>query len=180
LKQRIKTFADIPLNKSLKNKDNKMHPAFFESQNDFRGWLNKNYETETELMVGFHKVGSGRTSMTWPESVDQALCFGWIDGVRKSIDAESYSIRFTPRRASSIWSAVNIKKVEDLIKRGLMLPAGLASFEKRTESKSAVYAFENDMLELRNDLKEIFSANTKPGSFFKGRRPPTKRRVITG
>jgi len=98
-----------------------MTPKYFADQTEFRRWLEENHEKECELLVGFYKVGSGRPSMTWPQSVDQALCFGWIDGVRRSIDKDSYSIRFTPRRANSIWSAVNIKKVAELTEKGLML-----------------------------------------------------------
>src|SRR5580765_5571198 len=117
-------------------KDEQTIPTFFAKQSDFRKWLQKNNKKETELLVGFYKVGSGKTSMTWSQSVDEALCFGWIDGVRRSIDKESYQIRFTQRKPTSIWSAINIQKIKELTKQGLMRPAGLASFEKRTESKS--------------------------------------------
>ena len=120
-------------------KDTQTIPTFFARQSDFRKWLQKNHKKETELLVGFHKVGSGKPSMTWSQAVDEALCFGWIDGVRKSIDKDSYQIRFTQRKSTSIWSAINIKKIEELTKQGLMQPAGLASFEKRTESKSKQY-----------------------------------------
>src|SRR6187549_365301 len=120
-----------------------MTPTFFANQSDFRKWLQKNHTKETELLVGFYKVGSGKPSMTWSQSVDQALCFGWIDGVRKSIDKDSYQIRFTPRKQTSIWSAVNIKKIEELTKQGLMQPEGLASFEKKQEAKSKIYSHEN-------------------------------------
>src|SRR6187455_696660 len=108
-----------------------MTAAFFPKQSDFRKWLHKNHKKETELLVGFYKVDSGKPSMTWSQSVDEALCFGWIDGVRKSIDKHSYCIRFTPRRPSSIWSAINLRKIEELTKKGLMKPAGLAVFESR-------------------------------------------------
>src|SRR5690349_22728597 len=108
-----------------------MTPVFFAKQSDFRKWLQKNHKKETELLVGFYKVGSGKPSMTWPESVDEALCFGWIDGVRQSIDKDSYQIRFTPRKPTSIWSTINVKKFEELVKKGLMQPAGFASFEHR-------------------------------------------------
>src|SRR3954469_25008229 len=118
-----------------------MDPKFFASQQDFRKWLIKNHKKETELVVGFYKVDSGKPSMTWSESVDQALCFGWIDGVRKSFDKNSYTIRFSRRKATSNWSAINIKKIEELTKQGLMTPAGLASFEKRIESKSRIYSY---------------------------------------
>jgi uncharacterized protein YdeI (YjbR/CyaY-like superfamily) len=97
-----------------------MNPTFFATPAAFRKWLASNHAKAAELLVGYYKNGSGKPSMTWPESVDQALCFGWIDGVRKSIDEDSYTIRFTPRRPNSIWSAVNVKKAEALIEQGLM------------------------------------------------------------
>jgi uncharacterized protein YdeI (YjbR/CyaY-like superfamily) len=115
---------------------------FFESASAFRNWLALHAESATELLVGYYKVGSGRPSMAWPESVDEALCFGWIDGVRQRIDDQSYQIRFTPRKATSIWSAVNIAKFHDLQSRGLMTPSGVAAFARRQEHKSAVYAYE--------------------------------------
>jgi len=96
-----------------------MFPNFFSKQSDFRKWLEKNHEKETELLVGFYKVGSGKPSMTWSQSVNEALCFGWIDGIRNSIDDESYTVRFTPRRQGGIWSAININKVTELKKAGL-------------------------------------------------------------
>ena len=108
-----------------------MNPAFFKNQNEFRKWLEKNHYKETELIVGYYKVDSGRHNMSWSQSVDQALCFGWIDGIRRSIDKDSYCIRFTPRRPGSIWSAVNIKKIEELTKKGLMRPEGTAAYEGR-------------------------------------------------
>ena len=119
-----------------------MKPVFFPTQLDFRKWLDKNHKKETELLVGYYKVDSGKLSLTWSESVDQAICFGWIDGIRRSIDRESYSIRFTPRKPKSIWSAINIKKVEDLTKLGLMKPKGIAAFNKREESNSKIYSYE--------------------------------------
>src|SRR5438552_5111802 len=115
-----------------------MTARFFRTQSDFRKWLAKNHDKAAELVVGFYKVASDKPSMTWPESVDQALCFGWIDGVRKRIDDESYSIRFTPRKSSSIWSAVNIEKAKELIKQNLMQPSGLMAFQKRSEHKSRI------------------------------------------
>ena len=110
-----------------------MKPKFFSTQENFRKWLEENHLSSAEILVGFYKVGTKKPSMTWSESVDQALCFGWIDGIRKSIDGESYQIRFTPRKSTSIWSAVNIKKIEELTKKELMFPAGIAAFEKRQE-----------------------------------------------
>lgn len=108
---------------------------FFATQKQFREWLEKNHSTESELIVGYYKVGSGKPSISWSQSVDQALCFGWIDGIRKTIDNESYCIRFTPRKSTSIWSAINIKKVEDLTQLGQMMPAGKIAFDLRKESK---------------------------------------------
>jgi len=114
---------------------------FFKSPADFRKWLQKYHASTQEQWVGFYKKGSGQPSTTWPESVDQALCFGWIDGIRKSIDDVSYKIRLTPRRPGSIWSSINIKRVVELIKDGLMQPAGLKAFETRKENKSGIYSY---------------------------------------
>jgi len=117
-------------------------PVFFASPATFRAWLEKHHATATELWVGFYRKASGRPSITWPESVDEALCVGWIDGIRKSIDELSYMIRFTPRKRTSTWSEVNIGRVAALTKEGRMKPAGLKSFEERTEAKSGIYAYE--------------------------------------
>jgi uncharacterized protein YdeI (YjbR/CyaY-like superfamily) len=142
-----------------------MKPTFFAKQSHFRKWLEKNHKKKTELLVGIYKVGSGKPSVTWSQSVDEALCFGWIDGVRKSIDESSYSIRFTPRRSGSIWSAINIKKVEELTKQGLMKPAGIASFEKRKENKSRIYSYEKEPLKLSPAFEKKFKANKKAWNF---------------
>lgn len=151
---------------------------FFANQAEFRKWLQKNHQKETELLVGFYKVGSGKPSMTWSESVDQALCFGWIDGVRNSIDDESYHIRFSQRRPNSIWSAINIKKIEVLTRSGLMHPAGLASFEKRKDNKSAIYSHEKDEAELTKEFKKRFKENKKAWSYFQSL-APSYRKVST-
>lgn len=119
-----------------------MEPVFFASPEDFRAWLEQHHASASELLVGFYKKDSGRPSITWPQSVDEALCFGWIDGVRRRIDDTSYSIRFTPRRPRSTWSAVNIKRVGELTEQGRMRPAGLAAFAQRAEENSAIYAHE--------------------------------------
>src|SRR2546425_1736546 len=119
-----------------------MKPRFFRSPAEFRRWLQTNGATARELLVGFHKKGSGKPSITWPESVDEALCFGWIDGIRKSLDDVSYTIRFSPRRSRSIWSAVNTKRAQELMKSGLMRPAGLKAFEARRENRSGIYSYE--------------------------------------
>jgi uncharacterized protein YdeI (YjbR/CyaY-like superfamily) len=117
-------------------------PTFFGTAAQFRVWLRKNAGKSSVLIVGFYKVGSGEPSLTWPESVDEALCFAWIDGVRKRVDDKAYQIRFTPRKPGSIWSRVNIARAEALIAAGRMQPAGLAAFQRRLEHKSGVYAYE--------------------------------------
>lgn len=155
-----------------------VQPTFFATQSDFRKWLENNYDKATELFVGFYKVGSGKPSMTWSESVDQALCFGWIDGVRKSIDKDSYFIRFTPRKPTSIWSAVNIKKVETLSSQGLMHPAGMASFELRQAHKSAIYTYEKEAVKLSAAFERQFRANKKAWAFFQSLPPSYHRSAI--
>lgn len=143
-----------------------MNPKFFLTQSEFRQWLEENHDKETELIVGFYRINSNKPTMTWSEAVDQALCFGWIDGVRRKIDEESYSNRFTPRRPNSNWSAVNIKKIEELTAKGLIKPAGIAAFEKRKEEKSAIYAYENKPTEFPQDFEKVFRANEKAWKFF--------------
>lgn len=143
-----------------------MNPTFFSHFSEFRKWLEEHHSTHSELVVGFYKVDSGKPSMTWSQSVDQALCFGWIDGVRKSIDSTSYLIRFTPRKSSSIWSAVNIRKMAELTGQGLMHEAGLASFNNRTESKSKIYAYEKAEVTLSPEFVQLFEANEKAWSYF--------------
>jgi uncharacterized protein YdeI (YjbR/CyaY-like superfamily) len=152
-----------------------MTPTFFPTQNEFRFWLEKNHNIEKELIVGFYKVNSGKLSMTWSESVDQALCFGWIDGVKHSIDNDSYKIRFTPRKKTSIWSAVNIKKVELLIEQGLMQESGLESYKNRSESKSKIYAFENEEMKFSPELEKIFKANKKAWEYFQSLAPTYRK-----
>jgi uncharacterized protein YdeI (YjbR/CyaY-like superfamily) len=118
-----------------------MKPRFFATPEALRKWLEEHHETATELWVGLYKKGSGRPSVTWPEVVDEALCFGWIDGVRKSIDDESYMNRLTPRRAN-FWSAVNVRRFEALRKQGRVRPAGLRAFERRRVDETATYSYE--------------------------------------
>ena len=143
-----------------------MTPTFFKTQFEFRKWLEKYHKKETELLVGFYKVNSAKASMTWSQSVDQALCFGWIDGIRKSIDSESYSIRFTPRRSTSIWSTVNIKKVEELTKAGLMMNDGLKAYSLKKDNKSNIYIHENPTATLDARYIDQFKANTTAWIFF--------------
>ena len=140
---------------------------FFATPEDFRKWLKVHHENTRELWVGFYKKGSGRPSITWPESVDEALCVGWIDGLRKTIDAESYKIRFTPRKTTSNWSAVNIGRVKELTKQGRMRPAGLKAFELRKEEKSGIYAYENRKSAVLGEAAEKrFRSRPKAWDFF--------------
>ncbi|MGA8806301.1 MAG: YdeI/OmpD-associated family protein [Thermoanaerobaculia bacterium] len=153
-----------------------MPPHFFKTPADFRKWLAKNHSSATELLVGFYKKDSGKPSITWPESVDEALCFGWIDGVRRRIDDVSYSIRFTPRKKTSTWSAINIVRVAELTKLGRMQPAGLRAFEHRREEKSAIYSYENEARTLAAEDEKKLRANKKAWEFFNAQ-PPGYRRL---
>ncbi len=143
-----------------------MNPIFFSKQIEFRRWLQKNHRKEKEIYVGFYKTKSGKKSITWPQSVDEALCFGWIDGARKSIDDKSYYIRFTPRKPGSIWSGINIKKIAELTKLGLMKPSGIDAFKKRQEQKSKIYSYENKMVKLDEAYQRKFMLNKKAWAFF--------------
>ena len=153
-----------------------MEPTFFESPILFRKWLERNHERKSELLVGYYKKDSGRASLTWPESVDQALCFGWIDGVRRRIDDERYSIRFTPRKRDSNWSAINIRRATELTASGLMRPAGQRAFAQRREDKSRIYAYENAPQTLGALDEKRFRVNRKAWRYFSDQ-PPSYRRV---
>src|SRR5215210_352049 len=156
-----------------------MEPTFFKTPADFREWLERNHASERELLVGYYKKGTGKPSLTWPESVDEALCFGWIDGIRRSIDDESYSIRFTPRKASSHWSSVNIKRVAELEKEGRMRPAGRAAFERRSEERSGLYSYERRMAaKLEPEQEAEFRADAEAWRFFESQPPGYKRTAI--
>lgn len=150
---------------------------FFSNPVEFRNWLKQHHKDEKELIVGFHKVSTGKPSMTWSESVDQALCFGWIDGIRKSVNKDSYCIRFTPRKPKSNWSAVNIKKAEELIKKGLMQPAGITLYKNRKEDKYKVYSYENKPTKLPDNYEKRFKANKKGWGFFKSQAPSYQRTI---
>ena len=156
-----------------------MKPTFFAKPAEFRRWLEENHDRETELLVGFYKRDSGKPSITWPESVDAALCFGWIDGVRRSIDEESYTIRFTPRKSSSVWSGVNIKRVAELTELGLMHLAGQKAFEKRKAHKSQIYSYEQrNEAKLDPPYEKKFKANKKAWAFFQSQAPWYQRTSI--
>ncbi len=147
-------------------------PVFFANPSDFHEWFEKNHDKTSEIWVGFHKKGSGRRSITWPESVAEALCFGWIDSVRKSVSDSSYAMRFTKRTARSVWSAVNIGHAKELIRLGRMQPAGLKAFEQRSDDRSAIYSYEQrQSTKLSGDFEKRFRANKKAWDFFLAQAP---------
>jgi uncharacterized protein YdeI (YjbR/CyaY-like superfamily) len=152
-----------------------MDATFFATPAEFRQWLEKNHETASELWVGFHKTKTGKPSLTWPESVDEALCFGWIDAVRKRIDDDSYMIRFTRRKPGSIWSLVNVRKVEELIRQGRMRPAGLKAFEGRDEKKTGIYSFEGAARGLDAAAEKELRAREKAWSFYEKQAPSYRK-----
>jgi uncharacterized protein YdeI (YjbR/CyaY-like superfamily) len=157
-----------------------IQPTFFATPSALRAWLEEHHGRAAELWVGFHKKGSGRPSVTWPQAVDEALCFGWIDGVRRGLGDESYTIRFTPRRpGSSTWSAINIRRAQELIASGAMRPPGLQAFEKRTAENSAIYSYEQRQnAKLDRADEQRFRANTRAWAFFQAQ-PPGYRRAST-
>jgi uncharacterized protein YdeI (YjbR/CyaY-like superfamily) len=153
--------------------------TFFADGAEFRAWLEAHHDSERELLVGFWKKGTGRPSMTWQESVDEALCFGWIDGVRRGIDGDSYSIRFTPRQKRSIWSLANITRAGELIAEGRMTPAGLAAFEARSGDRSGVYSHEQrHAAELDAEQRARFEADPEAWAWFQAAAPSYQRAVI--
>jgi uncharacterized protein YdeI (YjbR/CyaY-like superfamily) len=156
-----------------------MEPIFFASPAEFRAWLENNHRTAGEVLVGFYKKKAGRPTMTWSESVDQALCFGWIDGKGRSLGDEAHTIRFTPRRPGSNWSAINIAKVAKLTEAGLMRPAGLDAFEKREEARSGVYSYEQaHPATLNGDQESEFRANPAAWEWFQSSAPSYRKTAI--
>jgi len=156
-----------------------VQPRFFETPARFRAFLQSHHGSSRELLVGFYKKGSGKPSLTWPESVDEALCVGWIDGVRRSLDEESYVIRFTPRRAKSIWSSVNVARMRSLLRAGRVQPAGRKAFEERDRDKSGVYAYEQrKTARFHRALEKQFRADAGAWRFFEAQ-PPWYRRTVT-
>jgi len=152
-----------------------LKPKFFRTPTHFETWLQKNHATATELWVGFYKKDSGKPSITWPESVDQALCFGWIDGIRKRIDEISYQIRFTPRRRGSIWSAINIKRADELVRQKQMRPSGFKAFASRIENKSGIYSYEQRSTELTEPYAQLLKKNKSAWNFFKIQSPSYRK-----
>jgi uncharacterized protein YdeI (YjbR/CyaY-like superfamily) len=155
-----------------------MDPIFFRSASDLRDWLERNHATTTELWVGFYKKSAAQNGITYPEAVDQALCYGWIDGIRKGIDASAYTNRFTPRKRRSTWSAVNIKRVGELTDLGLMHPSGLAAFNNRDPDRAGLYSFEASNRDLPEEYKEQFRANQPAWDFFQSQ-PPGYRKTAS-
>lgn len=155
-----------------------MQHYFFEKPEDFRKWLKENHDKETEIIVAFYRKGIGKRSITWEEAVDEALCFGWIDSIRRKIDDESYSNRFTPRKKTSIWSAKNIANIERLQKESLMHPAGLEAFEHRKEHLLKIYSFESKAKELDEDFTQLFKINRKAWEFFTNQAPSYQKVII--
>ena len=154
-------------------------PAFFATPGDWRRWLAKHHADTDELWVGFHRKDSGKPSITWPESVDEALCYGWIDGVRKTLNATSYVIRFTPRRPTSIWSSVNTRRLKELIAEGRMTPAGQRAFDRKKAGKSGTYAYEQrDNARLAPAMEKTFRANRTAWAFWRAQ-PPGYRKLIS-
>lgn len=143
-----------------------MEPIYFSSPAEFRAWLEANFDKVEEQWVGFFKKHTGIPSMAWPESVDEALCFGWIDGLRKKVDEQRYKIRFTPRRPNSIWSKVNIEKMDALVAAGMVHPAGLKAFDKRSADRSKVYAYERETAELSPEFTAQIKANELAWEYF--------------
>jgi uncharacterized protein YdeI (YjbR/CyaY-like superfamily) len=151
-------------------------PIYFPSRAAFRSWLERHHADALKLWVGFHKVVTGKPSMTWSESVDEALCFGWIDGIRKSVDKYRYVIRFTPRKPGSIWSRVNIDRAKTLIESGRMRPAGLKALEARKENKAGIYSYEQRGVDLPEPYGRQLKANKTAWAFFQAQ-PPSYRKV---
>ena len=160
-------------------RDHGVRARYFASATEWRAWLEEHHRVAAEVLVGFHKRGSGKPSLTWPESVDEALCFGWIDGVRKSVDDSRYTIRFTPRKPGSTWSAINVAKMKELEAAGRMTPAGRAAFERRREDRTAIYSYEQRQLAAFEPADERrFRANRKAWSFWQ-MQPPSYRKTAT-
>ncbi len=155
-----------------------MKPAFFKNQSAFREWLEKNHDKKDELLVGFYKKSSGKKSITWEESVDAALCFGWIDGIRKSIDDVSYTIRFTPRRNNSKWSTKNINRIQKLIELKQVQPAGLTVYKKRKAENSHTYSFEQRVVKLNKEYESILRKNQKAWEYFNSQVPSYRKPAV--
>jgi uncharacterized protein YdeI (YjbR/CyaY-like superfamily) len=157
----------------------KPEPIFFDSPQAFYDWLDEHHESETEVYVGYWKTRTGKATLTWSEAVDQALCFGWIDGRRNGIDDERHMQRFTPRKPTSNWSNINVEKMKKLIEAGLVKPAGLAAFERRRADRTGIYSFERkEEATLEPEQEELFKANAAAWEFFQAQAPSYRRTAI--
>ncbi|WZP00699.1 YdeI/OmpD-associated family protein [Isosphaeraceae bacterium EP7] len=155
-----------------------MTPIFFETPADFQAWLATNHDATDHVWVGFYKKGSGRRSMTWPEAVDEALCYGWIDSIRKGVDAESYANRFTPRKKGSVWSNVNVERVRMMTELGRMQPTGLAAFAARKENRSGIYSHEQGEVDLPEPYQGLLRENPTAWEFYQ-QQPPSYRKAAS-
>ncbi len=154
-----------------------MKVRFFRAPAELRDWFDEHHDTEQELWVGFHKRSTGRPSVTWSESVDEALCVGWIDGIRKRIDADTYKIRFTPRKTTSTWSKINMDKVAALQKAGRMRPAGVKAYEARRANMVGIYSYEQRTAELDEPYRSLLRRNKAAWAFFEAQ-PPSYRKMM--
>jgi len=155
-----------------------MKPKFFSTRDEFREWLEQNHDKVSELLIGFHKKSSGKKSITYPEALDEALCYGWIDGVRKKLNETSYVQRFTPRKPTSIWSLINVRHVERLKKERRMQPPGLKAYALRDPKRTGIYSFENRPRELSPAYEKRFRQNKQAWKFFEEQAPYYKRLLI--
>lgn len=153
-------------------------PVFFKSANELNKWFQKNHNKASELWIGFYAVRSGKKGLSYKEAVDEALCFGWIDGIRKGINETSYVNRFTPRKKNSTWSIVNTKRLGELMKEERVHPSGLAAFKKRVKEQSGVYSFEQDSHKLSPAFEKKFKANKKAWKYFTSKAPWYQRTSI--
>lgn len=151
---------------------------FFRSSTELRRWLEKNHDKAQVLWIGFHRKDSGKGGITYAQALDEALCYGWIDGIRKKLDDSSFTIRFTPRKKSSIWSRVNIGHIERLTREGRMMPSGTAAYEAKDESKSGIYSFERGPAELPPEMQERFRKRARAWKYFQSQ-PPYYRKIAT-
>jgi uncharacterized protein YdeI (YjbR/CyaY-like superfamily) len=151
---------------------------YFRSPAELRAWLAEHHERAEELLVGFHKTSTGKPSVTWPQSVDEALCFGWIDGIRRSVDADRYTIRFTPRRPGSIWSQKNIARLRELDDEGRVHASGRTAFDARDERRTRRYSFEQDNVELTREQEREFRADKEAWAYFQAQPPSYRKPAI--
>ena len=155
-----------------------MKLRFFATPAAFRKWLDENHATSAELQLGYYKRDTGKPSITWPESIDQALCYGWIDGIRRKVDDSIYTVRFTPRKRGSLWSPVNISRAKALIANGQMRPPGLAAFKQRAEYKSGTYSYEHRDVNLPAPYDRLLKKNKAAWTFFQAQSPSYRKQVF--